>query len=284
MGLPISVLIMTQNEELNIKYALESVIDDFDQVIVTDSFGTDKTVEICKRYPAVELYQNRFDGWAEQRNWMLQNCNIRNEIVFFLDADEYVEKDFVDELWKIISDNHSFSAILLKEKFIFLGKHIKYAHAHPLVKRIFKKDHLYFFSEYKGAPREHGIALNNKTIKLSSSFIHFDRRSVSSWIEKHNKYSDVEAKIYFQRKREPKQIAHALSKKLKIKLWIRNYLWNKMPLLIRPFCYFIYRYLFLLGFLDGKEGFVLCFLQSFWYQSLIDIKIIEKKIKNNIVS
>ena len=83
MKLPVSVLIMTQNEETNIQIALESTVESFDQVIVTDSFSTDKTLNICRNYPDVEIYCHKFKGWAEQRNWMLENCKIKNDIVFF---------------------------------------------------------------------------------------------------------------------------------------------------------------------------------------------------------
>ena len=282
MKLPITVLIMARNEEANIKFAINSVIDDFDQVIVVDSFSEDNTVLICRQYRGVELYQNKFEGWAEQRNWMLKNCNIRNEIVFFLDADEYLESNFIKELRGIIERKVEFSEIILREKFIFLGKHIKYAHAHPPVKRIFKKSSLCFFSEYSGAPREYGIAPKGKAIALDARFIHFDRNPINNWINKHIRYSDAEAAVYLLKKGKQHKFNRALLIRTNIKLFTRNHIWDNLPLLIRPFLYFVYRYFLLLGFLDGKEGLILCYLQAFWYQSMIDIKIIElRREKDN---
>jgi len=272
--LPISVLIMTQNEEDNISHAIESVKDSFTQVVVTDSFSTDSTKQICKKYSEVEYYEHKFDGWAEQRNWMLENCNIENEIVFFLDADEWIDKDFIEELRDIIANDIKFSAIYLKVKYIFLNRWLKYSYGHPLIKRVFKKDGLYFSGE--GA-REYAHIDETNTIELKSYLIHQDRKSFSFWINKHNNNAEREATLYIEKlKNEMTTQDSNLAFKLKVKLWIRKNIWDKIPLGVRPLFYFLYRYFAQLGFLDGKEGFIFCVNHALWYQMLIDIKIIEK--------
>jgi len=274
--LPISVLIMTQNEEENIRYAIESVKDYFDQIIVTDSFSTDNTKKIVLEYKEVEFYEHNFEGWAEQRNWMLKNCNVRNEIVFFLDADEWIDKEFIEELRDIVNKNKDFSAIYLKVKYIFLNKWLKYSYGHPLIKRIFKKKSLYFSGE--GA-REYAHIDERKTITMNSYLIHQDRKSFDFWIKKHINNANREANLYLEKlKKQNAAISDDLSIKLKIKLWIRKYIWDKIPLGVRPLFYFLYRYFIQLGFLDGKEGFIFCVNHALWYQMLIDIKIIEKKL------
>ena len=276
--LPISVLIMTQNEEENIRYAIESVKDYFDQIVVTDSFSIDNTKKIVLEYKKIEFYEHNFEGWAEQRNWMLKNCNIRNEIVFFLDADEWIDKEFIEELRDIINKNKDFSAIYLKVKYIFLNKWLKYSYGHPLIKRIFKKRSLYFSGE--GA-REYAHIDESKTITMNSYLIHQDRKSFDFWIKKHINNANREANLYLEKlKKQNAAISDDLSIKLKIKLWIRKYIWDKIPLGVRPLFYFLYRYFIQLGFLDGKEGFIFCVNHALWYQMLIDIKIIEKKEKN----
>ena len=196
--LPISVLIMTQNEEENIRYAIESVKDYFNQVIVTDSFSADKTKDIVLQYKEVEFYEHNFEGWAQQRNWMLNNCNIKNEIVFFLDADEWVDEEFIKELRDIINKNKDFSAIYLKVKYIFLNKWLKYSYGHPLIKRIFKKNGLYFSGE--GA-REYAHIDENKTIIMNSYLIHQDRKSFDFWIKKHINNANREANLYIEKLR-----------------------------------------------------------------------------------
>src|SRR5208282_1768606 len=124
-ALPISVLIMTQNEEENIRYAIESVLGKFDQVIVTDSYSTDSTLAICRKYAGIEVYQHEFLSWADQRNWMLDNCSIRNDIVYFMDADEYILTDFIDELRHLLESAIPFDSIYLVARYIFLGSNLK---------------------------------------------------------------------------------------------------------------------------------------------------------------
>lgn len=274
--LPITVLIMTQNEEENIKFAIDSVINDFDQVIVTDSYSTDKTVEICKQYPPVKIYQNIFEGWAEQRNWMIANCEIRNEIIFFLDADEYITNEFLNELSDIIHSGRDFSAIYLKVAFMFLGKHLKYSYGHPRIRRIFKRTGLYFTGE--GA-REYAH-VTGAEIEMKNYLMHHDRRLIGWWIDKHNRNADREAKLIIDKvvKNDSFEI-RTLPIQLKTKLWIRRNIWDPLPSLFRPFLYFIYRYIIQLGFLDGKAGLIYCYLHAFWYQSLIAIKVIENQEK-----
>jgi len=272
--LKVSVLIMSQNEEKNIPNALDSVVEYFDQVIIVDSYSIDKTKDICLSYKDVDFYENHFENWAEQRNWMLKNCHIRNEIVFFLDADEWIDKDFIIELNAIIHSKIVFSAIYLKVKFLFLNKWLKYSYGHPKIKRIFNKEQLYFTGE--GA-REYAHIDEEKSISMSCYLIHQDRRPFDHWVKKHLSNADREASLYIKLVNEiGNNDRNGLSFKLRLKLFIRNRLWNIIPLGVRPFFYFLYRYFLQLGFLDGKEGFLYCVNHALWYQMLIDVKIIER--------
>jgi len=270
---PSTILIMTQNEEGNIKYAIDSVINDFDQVIVTDSFSTDQTTAICRKYPNVELYQHAFFSWADQRNWMLSNCSIQNDVVLYLDADEYLTSPFIEELRGILKSRVNFDSIYVTVKYIFLGSHLKYAYGHPKIKRIFKKSGLLFTGEgAREYANKEGVALSMKT-----PFIHCDRKPISYWIDKHNRNAERESILFLQKDKIDYSYTHALPWRLKIKIWIRNSIWNRLPLMVRPGLYFIYRYFFQLGILDRRAGLIYCYLHAFWYQSLIDIKIIEKR-------
>lgn len=267
--LPITVLIMCQNEELNISHSLDSVVHFFDQVIVTDSYSIDKTADIIRRYSEVEYYEHAFEGWAQQRNWMLENCAIRNEIVFFLDADEVINLDFIEELSMLLKQD--FDAIEMKADMHFLGKHIKYSYGHPYIKRIFKKQQVRFIAS--GA-REYSNVHSN-ILRLVNGLHHEDRRGLSFWIDKHNRNSSREALLFLE-----KEISLDVSKlcfSSKIKMLIRVYVWDKLPLTVRPFGYFIYRYILQGGFIDGRAGFLFCFFHALWYPMLIDAKILESK-------
>lgn len=267
--LPITVLIMCQNEELNIAHTLDSVINYFEQVIVTDSFSIDKTSEIVQSFSNVEYYENKFIGWAQQRNWMLDNCQIRNEVVFFLDADEVVNQKFIKELSLLLNQN--FDAIEMKADMYFLGKHIKYAYGHPYAKRIFKKSLVRFSA---AGAREYSNVRKN-ILRLKNRLHHEDRRGLSFWIDKHNRNSSREALVHLD-----KQLnldTSNISFSSRIKLMIRVHIWDKLPLALRPFGYFIFRYIFQGGFIDGRIGFLFCFFHALWYPMLIDAKILESK-------
>ena len=271
--LPVSVLIMTHDEQENIRYALESVLNKFDQIIVADDYSTDRTVAICREYADVELYYNKFPSWADQRNWMLNNCAIRNDIVFFLDADEYVDTEFVAELRHILDSSLQFDAIYVHIRYIFFGSYLKRAYGHPKIRRIFKRAGLVFVGEgAREYARKDGVAC-----VMKCPCIHHDRKPIATWIEKHVSNAEREAIAYIKRECVDYSYISTLPWLLRTKIWIRRTIWNRLPLLVRPCLYFVYRYIVQLGILDGRAGFIYCFLHALWYQSLIDIKILEKK-------
>lgn len=275
--LPVSVLIMTQNEQENVRYAVESVINTFNQVIITDSFSIDKTLEILKEYPGVNIYSHKFENWAHQRNWMLENCDIQNEKVLFLDADEYLTPAFVSELKGVLDSGVNFSSILITPKFIFMGCWLRYAYGHPKIRRVFSCSVRFLSS---GA-REYAI-IAGPTLELQFPIIHCDHKPLSAWITKHSNNAKREALYYFKCKLNDVEVNNTpIAPKLKAKLWVRHNIWNRLPLFVRPLFYFIYRYFFNLGFLDGRVGFLYCFLHALWYPILIDASIIEMQQLNN---
>ena len=101
--IPISVVILTYNEEINIAPCLESVSKLTQDVFLVDSFSTDGTIEIAQRYTD-KIYQNLWVDWATQRNWALDHLPLAHEWVFFLDADERVTPEFVQELWQRLTE------------------------------------------------------------------------------------------------------------------------------------------------------------------------------------
>jgi hypothetical protein len=269
---------MTQNEEENICYAIESVLNKFDQVIVTDAYSTDLTVALCRKYDGVEIYQHDFLSWADQRNWMLDNCDIRNDIVYFMDADEYILPDFIDELRKLLELAIPFDSIYLVARYIFLGAQLKYAYGHPKIKRIFKKIGLSF----TGSGAREYANKEGVTLDMKSKYIHHDRKSIASWVDKHNRNSEREARQFLEKENTNFPYYSSFPLRLKVKLWVRNTIWDRLPLMVRPILYFVYRYIIQLGILDGRAGFIYCYLHAIWYQSLIDIKIIENKLLKRI--
>jgi len=274
--LPVSVLIMTQNEEANISYALDSVRKLFDEIIVVDSFSTDKTMDIINTYPEVKVFQNRFIDWATQRMWMLEHCAVTHDVVFFLDADEYVTPAFARELDAIVSADIEFGGIEVKPVYVFLGAVLRFAYGHPRVRRIFNKRSVKFRGE--GA-REYSDR-TGRQLTMREPLMHCDRKPIEFWIRKHIENAEREATLFvaFKKGEIPSSRRdNKLTRKIRGKLWLRERIWSKLPLFLRPLLYFAYRYIFQLGVLDGRAGLVYCVLHGLWYPMLIDAKIFEKE-------
>lgn len=153
-----------------------------------------------------------------------------------------------------------------------MGRHLRYAYGHPKIKRIFSRGVKFFGS---GA-REYAC-VEGECLEMLAPIMHYDHKFLSAWVSKHNSNSDREAICYIERKAKDDKIKKAeLPANLKTTLWIRRNIWNNLPLAARAPSYFIYRYFFRMGFIDGKPGLVYCLLHAFLYQTMIDMKIVEK--------
>jgi len=282
--LPITAIIMTYNEERNLQACLESVKDYIDDIIIVDSFSNDKTEDIAREYTD-KFYQNKWINYSKQYLWGIANTDIKNEWILRLDADERWTKEGFDELRKIIEDD-SVDGVYVKMKIFFMGRFIKYGAFYPnYFLRVYKRS--------KGAMEDRWM---DEHIKVDGVVVHsnidviesnYDRQeNISLWTDKHNGYSTREAVEFIIAKHkihEVDTVANLFGNKTERKRWMKENIYFNTPLFMRPFMYFIYRYLFKLGFLDGKEGFIFHTLHAFWYRFLVDAKVyqIEQLAKKN---
>jgi hypothetical protein len=114
---------------------------------------------------------------------------------------------------------------------------------------------------------------------LSVPFDHCDRKPLSDWIQKHNRYAGLEAEEFVRGQSEARQVCSIRPRlwgsQAERKLWIKLRVWNRLPLLARPFLFFTRNYFLKLGFLDGREGLIYHVLWSFWYPFLTSARIWE---------
>ena len=280
--LPISVIVLTFNEKLNLQECFDSVHNYVDEIIVVDSFSTDNTIEIAKGFTD-KIYQNKFVNQAKQFIWAIENTKIKNEWILRLDADERWTNEGFEELRNII-DNDKADGIYVKMKIFFMERWIKHGGYYPnYFLRVYKK------SKGKMEDRwmdEH-IKVDGRTIVSNIDVIesNYDRqKNISLWTDKHNKYSTREAIEFLIQKHNLKKVdtvAKFWGNKTERKRWLKEKLYFRIPLFLRPFLYYIHRYIFKLGFLDGKEGLIFHYLHAFWYRFLVDAKVyqIEKLAK-----
>src|SRR3989344_7490356 len=131
MKLPISVIILTYNEELNIGNCLKSVADWANEIIIVDSFSADKTLEIAKKHTN-KIAQRTFVNQAEQFNWALDNLEIKNEWILRLDADEYLTEELKNEITeKLKNVSENISGFYIKRRVYFMGRWIKHGGYYP---------------------------------------------------------------------------------------------------------------------------------------------------------
>jgi glycosyltransferase involved in cell wall biosynthesis len=269
----ISVIILTYNEEPNIAQALESVQGWARQIFVLDSYSTDRTLEIASRHSCI-VVQNRFEDYSKQRNFALERLPIASEWVFFLDADEWIPRELREEISILVSSNPPENGYYANRRLFWMGRWIRRGYYPTWILRLFRFDK----ARCEDRSINEHLVVEGATGYLKNDFIHEDRKGVSDWIAKHNGYATREAQELFKKGASDQQIApRILGTQAERKRWLRYRLWNNLPPLIRPFLYFIYRYVFRGGFLDGKAAFAYHFLQGLWFPMLIDIKFLEMK-------
>jgi len=278
-GVPVSVIILTYNEEVNIRHCLESVKYLSAEIFVVDSFSTDKTLEIAQEYTP-HIYQNVWVHWAHQRNWALDNLPLSHDWVLFLDADERLTPELGAEMADTLArPQPQMAGYFIRRNFYFLGRWLKHGgYQADYVLRLVQKTRAH--SVGSGA-REY-VTVTGKLGRLEHPMIHEDKKGLSAWIDKHNCLADLEARETLNLKADQglsSQMAGQGGQKIEhgTKIWLREKVWVRMPPLLRPLFYFGYRYIFQLGFLDGKEGLIYCFLHGFWYPFLVDSKYLELK-------
>jgi len=275
---PVSVLVLTWNEALNIEECIRSV-GWTDEVFVVDSLSTDRTTEIAKSLGA-KIFVHPFEGYAAQRNWALENLPFSNEWVLMLDADERVRPALAKEIGEAVHhDGNGETGFYLARRFLFLGRWLKHGGLYPTwILRLFKRHQVRFEER---PVNEHAILNDGTAGQLQNPLDHCDNRPLSDWIAKHNRYSDLEAEEYLQEKLgggfKSAIGARLWGTQAERKRWIKLRLWNQCPLLLRPFLFFFRNYFFKGGFLDGRAGFIYHVLWSFWYQFLSSAKIIERE-------
>jgi glycosyltransferase involved in cell wall biosynthesis len=277
MKVPVSVLVLTRNEEANIAACLETVHWAGD-VFVLDSLSTDRTTEIATDLGA-RVCLHPFEGYAKQRNWALDNLPYSTQWVLMLDADERVPPALADEITQVIrNDANGCVGFYLKYRHIFLGRFLRHGGLYPTwLLRLFKRGR----ARYEERPMNEHAILDGEAGYLQNPFDHCDNRPLSDWIAKHDRYADLEAEEYLR-----ERFGHGYQDSIRPclwgtqaqrKRWIKLDVWNRLPLLLRPFLFFFWNYILKGGFLDGREGFIYHVLWSFWVRFLIDVKILERR-------
>lgn len=269
--IPISVLILTLDEESNIAACLASVAWS-DDIVVLDSGSRDRTTEIAAAAGA-RVVHRPFDDWSSHQNWALTNIRFEHPWVLHVDADERVPEELRDELGAVATGGHAGRvAFYCGRKNYFMGRWIRHAFPPVMVMRFFRPGAVRF------RRLVHPVAVvDGRHGYLRERLIHFNfSKGVGEWIAKHNRYSSLEAV----------EGIRALDEGIGLSLGAlsgdparRRASLKRAALALpgRPFLKFLYQYVWCRGFLDGVPGLYYCVLQAF-YEFMIVLKMVELRI------
>ena len=272
--MPVSILLLTLNEEQNLPACLEAIAW-CDDIVLVDSFSSDRTVEIAEAH-GVRVFQRKFDHFAGQRNYALEEVAFKHEWVFHLDADEIFTEALQKEMEEAIG-NPAFDAWRVPSKTMFLGQWLRYSGMYPSYQVRLTRSPGFRFKQV-GHGQKADIPLE-KIGTLNEPYLHYSfSKGLTEWFEKHNRYSSDEAAA---------ALAHRLSDSVdwaglvsadpsRRRMAIRGLVF-RMPM--RPLLRFLYMYLFRRGFLDGRAGLTYCRLMA-TYEFMIICKIREIKSRD----
>ncbi|WP_455497012.1 glycosyltransferase family 2 protein [Coprobacter sp.] len=276
--LDISVIILTYNEEIHIRRCLDKISPYVKDIFIVDSYSTDRTLEMANEYSNVTIMQNKWVNYATQFNWALDHSPINTEWVMRLDADEYLTKELIEELYaKFPFVDEHVNGIVLPLRRVFLGRVIRKGMNQVKLLRIFR------YGKARSEIRlmdEHIQLLEGTCVEFKEEFADDNLNNLSWWTQKHVGYAIREAvdllDIEFNLTGNNVDYNNQISKQASLKRSLK-YRYAKKPLFWRSFIYFCYRYFLKLGFMEGKEGFLWHFLQGWWYRTLVDAKVFEIK-------
>ncbi len=286
MKLPISVIIPVKNEEQNIAACIESV-SWAGEVWVVDSASNDRTIEIAGRYTD-RIVQFEYTGtYPRKKNWALANLRFANEWVLILDADERVTPELAVEIRERLAHPVDVDGYYINRKLIFLGRWIRHCGWYPSWNMRLFKHRLgrYEKLETEDLPNagdvevhEH-IVLEGKPAYLKNDLLHEDFKSIYHFVDRHNRYSNWEARVYYNLLRGVEGSttigASFFGSPLERKRFIKR-LWVRLP--ARPLLRFLWMYVLRLGFLDGRAGFIFCTMMSM-HEAVISAKLFEHRLK-----
>jgi glycosyltransferase involved in cell wall biosynthesis len=283
--LSISVVIPVKNEARNILPCLASVAW-ADEVWVVDSHSTDETARLAAAQGAKVVQFDYQGGHPKKKNWALDHLSFANEWVLLLDADERVTPELAAEIHELLNKPDLADGYYVNRKLIFLGRWIKHCGWYPSWNlRLFRRE-LGRYERLKTEDVENTgdvevhehVVLQGRAGYLINDLLHEDFKSIYHFIERHNRYSSWDARVYHnlsQRETGASAIKASLfGSPLERKRFIKK-IWARLP--FRPLLRFFWMYVLQRGFLDGRPGLIFCTLMTM-HEAVISAKLYEHQM------
>ncbi len=267
-----AVILLSFNSEDTLGATLASAQRVSDEIFVVDSFSKDGTVETARRHGAA-VVQHEFEHYGAQRNWAIDNLPISKSWQLHLDADEVMDDQLVAAILAL-PDEPEHAGYFLPRYLRFLGRVLRHGGMSPTW-------HLRLFRTGAGRCEDrrydqHYLLTGGTSGRLQGATIDDIRMPLTEWIARHNRWSDGEVAELNSRETAGRLTPNVRGNPAERKRYLRQR-YDRMPLFVRAFALFVYRYFFRLGILDGTEGLIFWVLQTFWFRFLVDAKIWEQR-------
>ena len=257
---PVSVLIPTRNEAQNLPRCLDALSDWANEIVIVDSQSTDETLQIAESYGATVLQFQYEGGWPKKRQWALDTFEFRNDWILLLDADEILLPPIKEEIREAVRSK-DFDGYWLRFQLCFLGRQLRHGGFDLWKLFLFRKGNGRYEKRIVEQDarmsdievHEH-VVVDGKVGRLRNPVRHENWNSLYRFIEKHNGYSEWEARVYedgLSGEIRPSPFGNQAQQRR----WLKNVL-VRVPGF--PIITFFYHYLIKGGFLDGRAGLIYC--------------------------
>lgn len=269
--LPIAVVVLTKDEELNIQPCLDSLCAWAGEIFVVDSGSTDRTVEIARQYTD-KVVAHPFENYSRQRNWAQENLPLAFDWVFHIDADERVTPELAAALAARFENTPpaGVDGYLVRRRIEFLGRHIRHGGIYPTYHcRIYRR------ARGRCEEREYDqhFIVDGPVETIEADLTEVTAKSLFDWTARHNRWAQMEAK-HLAAAAEHRQEGLVEGKvdgtPIERRRWLRASVYERSPVFLRGLVYFLLRYVVRLGFLDGKPGLIYHVLHGFWFRFYVD--------------
>jgi len=263
--LPVSAIVAVKNEERNLPRCLEA-LKSVGEVYVVDSGSTDATPDIARSFGAKVIQFHYQGGWPKKRQWAIDNLPLAYDWILLLDADEVVTPELAGEIRTQIG-NDQVDGYYISLQMYFLGRALRHCGASFWKLSLFRRGKGHFECRLRDQDasmadmeiHEH-VVVDGRTGRLTHSLIHHNVASLSRYIQKHDEYSNWEARVLTKDVNEDSELPPALfGTQAQRRRWLKKRLYGFPG---SPAALFLYRYVLRGGFLDGVPGLIYCAFQA----------------------
>ena len=281
--LPVTVIVAARNEARNLPRCLES-LRSVGEVYVIDSQSADATVEIAQSYGAHVVQFHYQGGWPKKRQWAMESLPLAYDWIFLVDADEALTPELAAEIREAVQDPGC-DGYYIALRMFFLGRELRHSGARFYKLSLFRRGKGRFECRLKDQDQsmadmevhEHIVLAGEaKTAKLRHPLLHHNVESLSHYIRKHDEYSNWDARVWLEGEANAKDLAPSMfGTQAQRRRWLRK---KFFAIPGSPVLFFLYKYVFCLGFLDGVPGLIYCGMQGVQFFH-IKAKIYERKTR-----